>query len=51
MYRGASLACFEISLPFLEAKMAISKKGNGQWRNGERGMGNGERGISKIGNI
>ena len=31
--------------------MAISKIGNGESRNGERGTGNGERGISKIGNI
>ena len=30
---------------------AISKIGNGESRNGERGTGNGERGISKIGNI
>ena len=31
--------------------VAISKIGNGESRNGERGTGNGERGISKIGNI
>ena len=30
---------------------AISKTGNGEWRNGEWGTGNGERGISKIGNL
>ena len=30
---------------------AISKIGNGESRNGERGTGNEERGISKIGNI
>ena len=30
---------------------AISKIGNGESRNGERGTGNGERGISKIGNL
>ena len=32
-------------------RSAISKIGNGESRNGERGTGNGERGISKIGNI
>ena len=35
-------------------KLAISKTGNGEWRNGERGTGNGESlkgGISKIGNL
>ena len=31
--------------------MAISKMENGESRNGERGTGNGERGISKIGNL
>ena len=34
--------------------MAISKIGNGEYRNGERGMGNGESlkwGISKMGNL
>ena len=31
--------------------MAISKTRNGEWRNGERGTGNGERGISKRGNL
>ena len=31
--------------------LAISKIENGESRNGERGTGNGERGISKIGNI
>ena len=30
---------------------AISKIGNGEYRNGERGTGNGERGISKRGNL
>ena len=35
--------------PYLTS--AISKIGNGESRNGERGTGNGERGISKIGNI
>ena len=34
-----------------EYQPAISKIGNGESRNGERGTGNGERGISKIGNI
>ena len=33
------------------SKWAISKIGNGESRNGERETGNGERGISKIGNI
>ena len=32
-------------------QMAISKTRNGEWRNGERGTGNGERGISKRGNL
>ena len=43
---------------FGSSKMAISKIGNGESRNGERGTGNGERGtgngergISKIGNL
>ena len=30
---------------------AISKTGNGEWRNGEWGTGNGEWGISKRGNL
>ena len=30
---------------------AISKRGNGEWRNGEWGTGNGEWGISKRGNL
>ena len=30
---------------------AISKTRNGEWRNGERGTGNGERGISKRRNL
>ena len=32
-------------------KGGISKLGNGEYRNGERGTGNGERGISKMGNL
>ena len=36
---------------FMVFLMAISKIGNGESRNGERGTGNGEREISKIGNI
>ena len=36
---------------FIRSNSAISKIGNGESRNGERGTGNGERGISKIGNI
>ena len=31
--------------------LAISKVGNGESENGERGTGNGERGISKRGNL
>ena len=39
-----------LSLPLYFSR-AISKIGNGESRKGERGTGNGERGISKIGNI
>ena len=35
----------------LITEMAISKIGNGEYRNGERGTGNGERGISTMGNL
>ena len=39
------------TFPGLIIYKAISKTRNGEWRNGERGTGNGERGISKRGNL
>ena len=52
--RGSFAVQFGDHFPSGDHLRAISKIGNGEWRNGEWGTGNGESlkgGISKIGNL